>query len=103
MANEEPVHVALMRIQVCVDALTESLRKAWREHPGDDDIVESGLFQAHYSFRYLADELGLLYELFGTSEGQLQKDFAESDEDLLSPPGAHEPWVEISQIKQVND
>ena len=103
MADEERVHIALMRVQRCWDILTENLRRADRDHPGDMEIVESGLFQSTYTTGHLDLELRYLYELFGTSEAQLQHDYAESDEDLHSPPGAHMPWVELSEIKPVND
>jgi hypothetical protein len=75
------VHIALMRVQECWDLVMDNLRQALRrDHPEDDEIVESGLFQSVQSSGRLSYELILLYELYGTTEKQLRKDFAESDE-----------------------
>jgi hypothetical protein len=90
------VHIALMRVQACLDLLTGNLRQALkRDHPDDEENVDSGLFQTVSSSGHLSYELDLLYRLYGTTEGQLRKDFAESDEDLLSAPGLHIPWTSV--------
>jgi hypothetical protein len=86
---EQRIHIALMRVAECNALLTENLRQAWRDHPEDEENMESGLSQAAYSGGHLDLELSLLYALFGTTEDALLKDFAESDENLHTAPGSH--------------